>query len=167
MLIIARSLRELSFGKLMDVYCEGNLENGSELWPDEPQGRQIALAEQEFYNYLQEVFFRTVDVQYLIWEEKGRYVSALRLEPYRDGLLLEGLETMPEFRRKGYAAQLVQAATESVGAVKIYSHVGKHNAVSLRTHEKCGFEKILDYAVYADGSVDDRCVTLCHMSTTE
>jgi len=30
----------------------------------------------------------------------------------------------------------------------------------LRTHEKCGFQRILDYAVYADGSVNDRCYTL-------
>ena len=52
MLIIAHNLRELAFGKLMDVYAEGNLEEGKDRWPDEPEGRQIALAEQEFYNYL-------------------------------------------------------------------------------------------------------------------
>ena len=53
MLTIATSLRQLRFGELMEVYAEGNLENGQDLWPDETESRQIALAEQEFYNYLQ------------------------------------------------------------------------------------------------------------------
>lgn len=162
MLIIAHKLHEFTFGKLMEVYTEGNLENGHDQWPDETKSRQIALAEQEFYNYLQQIFFRTDGAQYLIWEESGRYVSALRLEPYQDGLLLEALETIPAVRRKGYAVRLMQAALESVGKVKVYSHVHKRNVASLRTHEKCGFTKVLDYAVYADGSVNDRCCTLCH-----
>ena len=163
MLIIARKLNELSFGKLMDVYAEGNLENGQDLWPDEPEGRQIALAEQEFYSYLQQVFFKTEGAQYLIWEVNGRYCSALRLEPYQDGLLLEALETAPEMRRMGYAASLLQAALETVAGTKVYSHVGKRNTASLRTHEKCGFVRILEHSVYADGSVNDRCCTLCYL----
>ena len=161
MLIIANRLAELSFGKLMDVYYEGNLENGQENYPDEPEGRRLALAEQDFYNYLQQVFFKTEHAVYLIWEEAGCYISALRLEPYRDGLLLEALETAPAHRGSGYAAKLVSAALHYAGERKIYSHVNKHNRASLRTHEKCGFVKILDYAVYADGSVNDRCITLC------
>ena len=162
MLKIVRKMNDLSFGKLMEVYIEGNLENGQDMWPDEPESRQIALAEQEFYNYLQQVFFKTSGAQYLIWEENGSYVSALRLEPYQDGLLLEALETVPEARRRGYAAQLMYAALESVGNVKVYSHVHKRNLASLRTHEKCGFVRILDHAFYADGSVNDVCSTLCH-----
>lgn len=160
-LIVARSMRDLSFGKLMEVYSESNLENGRDLWPDETEDRQLALAEQEFYQYLQQVFFRTPDAKYFIWEENGCYLSALRLEPYRDGLLIEALETAPEYRQKGYAARLVQAALESAGSMNVYSHVGKKNTASLRVHEKCGFMRISESAVYADGSVDDRCCTLC------
>ena len=160
MLIVAQKMKELSFGKLMEVYREGNLENGQENWPDEPAYRQIALAEQDFYQYLSEIFFRTSGAAYLIWEEQGKYISALRLEPYRDGLLLEALETLPEMRKRGFAEKLVKAALEYAGDIAVYSHVSKKNAASLRTHEKCGFEKILDYAVYADGSVNDRCCTL-------
>jgi len=161
MLIVAKRMGELSFGKLMEVYREGNLENGQELWPDEPTDRQIALAEQEFYQYLQQVFFKTDGARYLIWEEGGSYISALRLEPYRDGLLLAALETLPEMRRKGFGKKLVHAALEQTGDIKIYSHVNKKNCASLRTHETCGFERILEYAVYADGSINDRCCTLC------
>lgn len=162
MLIIARKLNELSFGKLMEVYREGNLENGQERWPDEPEARQIALAEQDFYNYLQQVFFKTDGARYLIWEERGKYISVLRLEPYRDGLLLAALETLPEMRNRGYGTKLVLAALTQTGNAKIYSHVSKKNSASLRTHEKSGFKRILEYAVYADGSVNDRCCTLCY-----
>ena len=161
MLIVANRMNEFSFGKLMEVYEEGNLENGQDLWPDEPKDRRLALAEQEFYSYLQQVFFKTAGAAYLIWEDGGCYVSALRLEPYRDGLLLEALETHPAHREKGFAAGLVSAAVD-YAQTKIYSHVGKKNVPSLRTHEKCGFRKILDYAVYADGSVNNRCCTLLH-----
>lgn len=161
MLIIARNLGELSFGKLMDVYYEGNLENGADRWPGEPESRQIALAEQDFYKYLQQVFFSAEGARYLIWEEQGKYVSALRLEPWRDGLLLEALETAPDQRRKGYAKTLIRAALEQMGDLKIYSHVSKRNTPSLKTHEACGFKKILDYAVYLDGSVLRHMDTLC------
>lgn len=162
MLIVAKNMKDLSFGKLMEVYCEGNLENGQENWPDEPEGRQIALAEQDFYNYLQQIFFKTVGASYLIWEERGQYTCALRLEPYRDGLLLEALETLPAMRQKGYAAKLMLEALLFAEDVPVYSHVSKRNIPSLRTHEKCGFERILDYAVYADGSVNDKACTLCY-----
>lgn len=162
MLIVARKLHELSFGKLMDVYTEGNQESGLMHWPEESEGRRLALAEQEFYQYLHQVFFRTPRSCYLIWEERGSYVSALRLEPYQDGLLVEALETAPVHRRKGYAAQLVTAALEMAGDTRIYAHVDKKNIASLRTHEKCGFHRILDHAIYADGSVDAVCCTLCH-----
>lgn len=162
MLKVARKMNELSFSKLMEVYEEGNLENGQNFWPEESQWRQIALAEEAFYDYLRQVFFQTDGASYLIWEEDGRYLSALRLEPYRDGLLLEALETHPKHRQNGHAVRLVSAAVAYAESTKIYSHVGKKNVPSLRTHEKCGFQIVLDYAVYADGSVDDRCCTLVH-----
>ena len=162
MLIVARKLRELSFGKLMEVYQEGNLENGQIHYPDEPEDRQIALAEQDFYQYLKQVFFSVEGAVYCIWQDGGRYVSALRLEPYRDGLLLAALETHPQMRRKGYAAKLILEVMTYAKELSIYSHVSKKNTPSLRTHEKCGFKRILEYAVYADGSVNDRACTLCY-----
>ena len=97
--IVAKKIHELAFGKLMEVYEEGNLKNGRELYPEESESRQIALAEQDFYQYLQQIFFRTPGAVYYVLEEGGRYISALRLEPYRDGMLLEALETAPNQRR--------------------------------------------------------------------
>lgn len=167
MLIVAKELKELDFSQLMEVYAEGNLENGAELYPEEPQGRQIALAEQDFYSYLRESFFPAEGAVYLVWQAGGRYVSALRLEPWRDGLLLEALETKPGERKKGYAAALLRAALEICGDRKIYSHVGKGNIASLRTHESCGFKRTLEYAVHLDGSVLRNLCTLRYEKTLE
>ena len=161
MLCVVKRMGELDFAALMEVYEEGNLENGEELWPELPEGLRLLNAEQAFHQYLRECFFVTPEAVYCIWQEKGKYVSALRLEPYQDGLLLEALETAPDSRRKGYAAALIKAVLETFGEKKIYSHVSKRNAASLRTHESCGFHRIADHAVYADGSVMQNHVTFC------
>ena len=161
MIVIAKSLKELDFGQLMAVYDEGNRENGMEIWPDLPEGQQLLNAEQDFYQYLKECFFPTEGAFYALWVAGGVYISALRLEPYQDGLLLEALETAPQHRGKGYASKLICTVLEQVGELKIYSHVSKRNTASLRTHEKCGFHRILEHAVYADGSVLTTSCTLC------
>lgn len=163
MLIVADSLSKLSFGKLMEVYTQSNLKSGQQRWPDETDSRQLALAENVFFDYLTGSFFRTSGALYLIWEEAGVYRSALRLEPYREGWLLAGLETHPAYRRKGYASALVKAALaylDSIDAAVVYSHVGKKNTASLAVHARCGFCTIADYSRYIDGSVDRQAYTL-------
>ena len=163
MLLTAGSCGDFSFGALMEVYVEANRENGARLAPEEPEGRQLALAEQDFYSYLHDCFFSHPGAEYCIWEEGDRYVSALRLEPYRDGLLLEALETVPDQRRKGFATRLIRAVQARIaqrGSVPVYSHVSKTNQASLNTHLRCGFEVVQDFAAYIDGSVDARACTL-------
>jgi len=159
MLRIARSITELNFTHLMEVYAESNRENGEEFYPEMPEGQRLLQTEQDFYQYLRESFFKTQGAYYALWVEKGVYVSALRIEPYKDGVLLEALETAPEHRRKGYAKQMVTAVL--AGEKKVYSHVGKRNLPSLRVHEACGFCRISEQAVYIDGSVNAKCCTLC------
>lgn len=161
MLHIADKLGELNFRQLMDVYEEGNLENAAEFYSREPQNQWLLLAEQAFHQYLRECFFLTEGARCCMWIVNGRYVSALRLEPYRDGLLLEALETLPTERRKGYAAALIKAVLAQHPGETIYSHVGKKNIASIKTHESCGFHRILEHAVYADGSVLQNCCTFC------
>lgn len=162
MLIWASSLNALSFSGLMQVYREDNQDNGREFYPEEPAMRQLQLAEERFYQYLKESFFPVPGARYAVWVVDGRYVSALRLEPYRDGMLLEALSTHPEHRCKGYATALIRAVQEELGAGKIYSHVGKKNIPSRKTHEGCGFRIISDQAVYIDGSVNSRAYTMCY-----
>ena len=155
MLLIMKRLEELDFSALMDVYIEGNLEKAEEYGDG-----GLLRAEWEFRDYLREDFFRQRNAFYAVWEEKGKYVSALRLEPHKDGWLLEALETAPDRRRKGYAKMLIGAVLELMGQTIVYSHVSKRNEASLRTHYACGFRKHLDYVVYLDGSVSRRAVTL-------
>lgn len=161
MLNVARSLKDLRFSELMQVYAQSNLE-AAEKRKNLPPMFALQLAEQDFRQYLQEVFFPTPGAYLCIWEEGGCYVSALRLEPYRDGLLLAALETAPAFRKRGYGAALIRAVQQHLGPGKLYSHVDKRNAASLRTHEACGFRLLSDHAVYLNGSVDYRCHTLLY-----
>ena len=162
MLLIADRLRNLSFGSLMEVYRESNEWNGEEFFPMKTPERQLALAEERFYQYLQEDFFSQPDARYFIWTENAEYVSALRLWPFRDGQLLEGLETKPGQRRKGYAASLIRAVQElSPAGTRIYSHVSRDNTASMRLHESCGFRVAQESARCLDGSVSTRCKTMC------
>ena len=159
MLYLAWRLGQLDFSELMAVYEEGNRENGALFHPELSEGQQILHAEQSFYQYLKECFFATEGAVYALWVENGKYVSALRLEPYEDGLLLEALETIPSQRRKRYAQQLIRAV-QAQFPQKIYSHISKKNTASLMVHQKCGFVQILDYAKYIDGSFVRTAVTL-------
>lgn len=159
MLVLAKKLHQLNFRQLMEVYAEGNEENGEDMWPELNREQRLLRAEQAFYQYLAEGFFPLPSAVYAIWEENGKYVSALRLEPYEDGLLLEALETAPQYRRRGYGEKLIRAVQDAFPQ-KIYSHVSKKNAPSLAIHKKCGFRQVLDYAKYIDGSVARNAVTL-------
>ena len=155
MLLIAKRLEELDFPALMDIYIEGNREKA-----DEYGDGGLLQAEREFYDYLREDFFRQRDAFYAVWVEQGKYVSALRLEPYKDGWLLEALETAPADRKRGCAKELMGSVLEMMGQSVVYSHVSKRNEASLRTHYACGFVKHLDHVVYLDGSVSHCGITL-------
>lgn len=162
MLILIKHLRQLRFGELMEVYGESVAANGGEFYPNLSANEQIIQAQQDFYAYLQKDFFCKEGDLYCIWEENGSYICALRLEQYQDGLLLEALETRPEYRRKGYAEKLIRAVQHQYCDQKIYSHISHNNIPSLSVHRKCGFEKILDHARYVDGSVNAFCGTFLY-----
>jgi len=156
MLKIIRSMGQLKFAELMNVYAQSNALNGAEQYADSSQTLQIFEAEQNFYHYLNDVFFHQKDSFYAVWEADERYAAALRIEPYSDGYLLCGLETAPDVRRRGYASALILAVQKYLaneGEYKIYSHISKKNKPSLEVHNRCGFEIVLDYALYSDGSV--------------
>lgn len=167
MLTICKKLHQLRFGELMEVYCGSVAENGKEFYPHQSENEQVIQAQQDFYAYLQQDFFTKEGDTYCIWEENGKYICALRLESYQDGLLLEALETRPEYRKQGYARKLVTAVLEMVGTTPVYSHIGHKNLASQAVHQKCGFEKLLDHARYADGSVNDRCGTYLYQLKTQ
>lgn len=159
MLLIAKSRKELDFRQLMDVYEEGNRENACEQYPHLPLEQGIAEAEQDFYAFLKEGFYMNPDAFYGVWVVDGCYVSALRVEPYRDGWLMEAVETKPACRRKGYAKLLMKAVLNQMPGGKMYSHIHKKNLPSQKLHEGLDFRRCSEWAVYIDGSVNDRCAT--------
>lgn len=160
MILRISSLQEISFGKLMELYKEGNFENAKELYPNTDLSAAMLEAEQDFYAYLHDVFFKTEEACYFILEKDEQYVSGLRIEPYMDGYLIEALETHPEHRHKGYATYLLNEVTSKFDK-PLYSHISKNNAASLSVHKRCGFKIILDYAEYIDGSHKQSSYTLC------
>ncbi len=164
MLKIIKSMCELNTEQLMAVYTQSNRENGQQRWPDLPAEKQLQRAEDDFLFYLREDFFRQSGAIYAVWTSQAVYQSALRLEPYRDGLLLEALETAPNARRNGYAFSLLSQTLDYLRTTDckvVYSHVNKRNKASLGVHEKCGFHRIADTAVYIDGTVTQNSCTLC------
>ena len=94
----------------MEIYEESNSLNGQEKYPLESTYAQVQEAEQDFYQYLSDVFFHQENSFYAVWTNNGVYVSALRIEPYMDGVLLCALETALNSRRNGYARKLISSA---------------------------------------------------------
>ena len=73
MLFVARRLRDLHFGKLMEVYIEGNRKK-ADAFSDPAEG--LLQAEQDFYQYLQQVFFAAEGAGcplYLKLQKHGNY----------------------------------------------------------------------------------------------
>lgn len=165
MLIIAECFGAIRFSELMDVYAEGNAENGAQNYPKESKYQQVLNAERDFYQYLNEIFFKQSGAIYALWEQEKHYVAALRLEPYRDGLLLSALETHPDARRRGYASALIRALIDHLrarGTGILYSHVSMSNSASLALHKQCGFQISCNHAVFLDGSISSRYYTLAY-----
>lgn len=153
-------LSDLNFEKLMAVYDEGNRENARVFYPKMDANAALLQAEQDFYAYLKDVFYTQEGAFYAVWEEQGQYISALRMEPFENGLLLAALETKPECRGRGFAKKLIMSVLEEMGS-PVYSHVHKQNAASLKAHHACGFERISEQATYLDGTVMENSCTLC------
>lgn len=158
MLLIIQDYSQLDYSQLMAVYEESNRQNGAEQYPRCDATEQLLQAEQDFYGYLRDVL-RDKRTVCAVWAPEGKYQAALRLEPYRDGMLVTALETAPAARQKGYATLLLRAVQERYHAVRLYSHIARSNAASIRVHEKCGFRRAMDHATFLDGSVSGKACT--------
>ena len=148
--------------KLMDVYAESNYENTDYFFPEtDDKDLAVRKVEEGFLTFLEQEFFRLPGSVYWVLEENGVWVSALRTSRIRPGLFyLEALETRPDQRRKGCAGRLLTGVLEAMkqdGGFRLCDCVGKKNAASLRTHEKCGFRVVSDAGYdYLRGEADER-----------
>lgn len=164
-MLLKVNLDSLDFQQLKAIYAEGIEENGAYFYPDASKEDQLALSTRDFWEYLTSNYFLAPENRYWIWTESEQYISALRLEAYSDGLLLEALETRPAFRQMGYAKKLINAALAQLPVgTKVYSQISKHNDASLATHYSCGFSKLMDYAVDLDGTIVKEDITLCKIT---
>ena len=155
----------MKYSELMHLYRDEIANAGQIEYPDLPENQQVMEAEQDFYDYLTTQFFRQSNSLYCVWELEGHYKAALRLEPFRDGLIICALHTDLMERKKGYAKKLlceVQEIFAKNGSICLYSHVSKNNPASLMVHKACGFHIIKDNATYLDGSVDYASYTLVY-----
>ena len=134
MLIVAKCVSDLRVFTLAEVYDLFTLQEG-----------------QDFYGFLSEDFFP--DGICCVWEEKGCYVAALRLQRWQNGWLLDGLQTHRDHRGRGYAIKLVSAALEALKMERVYSQIRRDNAPSIAVHTSCGFRKLHDHATYLDGTL--------------
>jgi len=149
MLKIIKSISQLNISQFLAVYAQST---GSDFHKEE-----------DLLTYLREDFFCQKDAFYALWVVDDDYRSALRIEPYREGLLLQALETKPDDRRKGYGYALMMQVLEYLrvrGYTSVYSHIAKKNKASLALHSKCGFQLISDSARLIDGTVTQNSCTM-------
>ena len=147
--------------KLMDLYAEGNRENAEEFYPDDERKIGIQKIEREFLAFLKDGFLPKPENTYWVLEKDGVYLSALRLTELPGRLFyLEALETHPDYRRNGYAVQLLHEVTDALkkgGPFRICDCVGKRNTASIGTHEKAGFSIVSEQGYdYLCGEASDR-----------
>lgn len=151
MLTIISNVEKLPYSQVMRVYEQSIRERTQKDHRNCCSMQQLLNAEQDLYAYLQDVLEQKLAVL-AFWTDNNKFVSALRLEKYRDGLLLTALETAPRERSKGYASMLVSCVVDQFSDSKIYSHIADNNLASISVHLKCGFQKISSSAVFLDGS---------------
>ena len=153
MLRICRDFKQFNTEKLLNVYHEMLLNTSQQ------EDISVFQAESEFISYVAEVFYSQENAVYAIWEHRDVYVSALRLEPYLDGVLLSALETAPEYRHMGFAATLIKCVLKEFQHSKVYTHIHRNNVISQELHRKCGFVEILDHGVLLDGTISRNYLT--------
>ena len=152
MLKLARNMSQVPFSQLKKVYEQSIKLSARRDYPGMDDG--LLQAEMDLYDYFRGVFFKTPGAYLCMWEEEGSVVSVLRLEPYRDGLLVTGLETAPNHRGRGYASALLSASCAMLQpGMPVYAHIHRSNLASAAVHKKCGFEIIANYSKLLDGSV--------------
>jgi len=157
MLVWVQAMNQLPLEALEQIYSESLHSNAN--------NRSYQSALDAFLEYLRMDFFPEGG-SFCLWKIEDVFVSAARFLPYKDGLLLAGLETAPQHRKQGNAVSLLQEALRCIDSspTPIYSHVHTENRISLRLHEACGFSVLYHHARLLDGTVSSRYYTLLRSS---
>lgn len=161
MLRIVQSAKDLDFRQMFAVYDESICNHAENRYSREHPGMRVLMAQQDFVaDWKTSLGDKTAFCA--LWVVDDAYTSVLRMDKYLDGMLLNTLETVPSARGKGYATILIKETINwlrNKDCHKVYSHIDKRNSVSAALHKSCGFSRLMDYAVYLDGSVFHTCDT--------
>lgn len=149
-IVVLRSMAQVDFSLLMQVYEESVLRQAQKDFPDASLAEAVKREEENIREDCRCCF--ADGGRYYVLLSDGEYVSILCTEPYGDGILISALETAPHCRRKGYSRKLLLAVKEAEKG-KLYSHVAKNNAASFALHKACGFSVLKDSARLIDGTV--------------
>ena len=158
MLRLITSVNQLCYGQIMDVYIQLNTKKAAD-YSRKDANAALITAEQDMYDYLKHSFFKKKGSYLAVWEYDGKYVSAVRVEPFEDGWLITALETAPECRRRGFGKRLLMGVLDGI-CEPVYSHVHKDNVASLALHKGCGFRVISDFGFLLDGRLSNEHYTL-------
>ena len=139
MLVEIRELSQLPYMRLMELYSQDLRESAHAHYPNLTEPEALFAAEQDFYTFLSDIFFKTPDARFYAWSVDGIWRSCLRTEPFEDGFLICGITTEPAYRRCGYASKLLRSVLQQRKG-KAYSHVRKDNLPSVQLHSKSGFQ---------------------------
>lgn len=169
MLVDIKRFSDIDTTALIAVYSQTIHQNAYKFHRNHADHERSILAEEQFIDDLRD-FFQLPNAKVFLWQIDDRCVSALRSEPYLNGVLITHLETAPDMRGRGYAKKLLASVIQylqKLGVRKIYSHVGKQNAPSIAVHRSNGFYVQKDCATLLDGTVSQNFYTLQYNSTAE
>lgn len=168
-LLAIKSPEELDIPKILAIYRESSMKNCQRMHPAETAADSLEQYEAGYVAYMREEFFAQPGRLWMVETVDGLWASTLRLIPLEEPntWMIGSLETHPDHRRKGYAAQLltdtIQYLEETCGEVALLSGVGKRNIASLQTHLRCGF--IREKETWTEGDVtSDRTCTMAYRS---
>lgn len=167
MIMPIRFLHKIDEKKLMNIYRESNEENTDYFYPNITDKHEaLQRVEHDFLHFIQNDFFsENKQNQYMVLVIDDIWVSALRLYFIKDGFYyIEALETHPEYRKKGYATELLLGVIDRLKEKEHFTLcdcVSKKNIASLATHKKCGFKIASDKGYdYLQNEIDENCVSM-------
>ncbi len=161
---VFKHISDINISAFKHLYREQLLKMQRCSYPNLDDIEGALSAEQDFYYDLNS-FFRMNGSFIAVWQENKRYVSALKIEKFKDGFLISGFETDPDFRNTGFGSSLLKSVLMYISDsndLRIYSHIKKNNVASLCVHQKCGFQIHCDYAEFLDGTVSNDSYTMIY-----
>ena len=93
---------------------------------------------------------------------EGEWVSSLRaIETKKGYWFLEGVETNPKKRKKGFGSALLLHSIEylkELGMIEITCIISKNNINSQKLHEKCGFIQTSDLPINCWNELEEKSI---------